>query len=184
MGKDGDVADWSEGKVGQRSRVRASAVDPLGLQQLSDSSENLSSRTASSTVMPLVIVSRESRQQEKTEKNIGNGFRQSTLHPDVNIIRTATGLSSSTGKAGIMSDRKERVSTVPENLMSGPKSLNCAPSSSSGGAVIGSQSTNQENEQDLNSPRESNAEKSLVTTGSLAGMVGRAGRRKKLRLGS
>ena len=180
MGRDRDMADWREGRAAQRSRVRASAADPLGLQQLSSSSENLTSGNGSLSILPFDIVSKQLRGKE--EKRPGNSSHRNTLHADVNLTCPATGVSSSTRKSRLNQDRNEVVPTPSENLMSGATSIGLF--SAPGCAVIGSQSVNPSNGQDQNRPTESNGEKGIANSvsGSLAGMVGRG--RKRLRLGS
>ena len=174
------MADWREGRAAQRSRVRGSAADPLGLQQLSNSSENLTNGNGSSAIRPFDIVGKELRGME--EKRPGNSSHQNTLQADVNIKCPATGVSSSTRKSRLTKDRNEVLPTPPENLMSGAMSI--GPSSVIGGAVIECQSVNPANGQDRNRPIKSNGEKGIAdsSSGSLAGMVGRG--RKRLRLGS
>ena len=174
------MADWREGRAAQRSRVRGSAADPLGLQQLSNSSENLTNGNGSLTILPFDIVSKQLRGRE--EKKPGNSSHQNTLHADVNLACPATGVSSSTRKSRLNQDRHEVLPTPPENLLLGATSIR--PPSVPGRAVIGSQSVNPANGQDQNRPTDSNGEKGIAnsSSGSLAGMVGRG--RKRLRLGS
>ena len=174
------MADWREGRAAQRSRVRASAADPLGLQQLSNSSENLTNGNGSSTIRPFDIVGKELRGKE--EKRPGNSSQQNTLQADVNLNCPATGVSSSKRKSRLTKNTNEVLPTSPENLMSGATSIR--PSSVPGRAVIGSQGVNPASGQDQNRPTKSNGEKGIAnsSSGSLAGMVGRG--RKRLRLGS
>ena len=179
VGKTWDIADWREGRAGQRSRIRASAADPLGLQQLSDSSENLTSRNGSSTALPNDILSK--KLIEKEEKT-GQRPAPNALHADVNITRHATGWSSSREKARLESEAKKRLPTLPEHRMSEETAFGPTSSSVPGPATVQSD----DNEKDHNTNRQtgSNAEKCIAnsTSSSLSGMVGRG--RKKLKLGS
>ena len=180
VGRDRDMADWREGRAAQRWRVRGSAADPLGLQQLSNSSENLTSGNCSMSIVPFGIVSKQLR--GKDEKRPGISSHQSTLHGDVNLTCPATGVSSSTRKSRLNQDRNEVLPTPPKNLMSGAMSIR--PLSVPGCAAIEYPSFNPANGQDQNRPTDSNGEKGIAnsSSGSLAGMVGRG--RKRLRLGS
>lgn len=177
VGKTWDIADWREGRAGQRSRIRASAADPLGLQHLSDSSENLTSRNGSSTALPNDILSK--KLIEKEEKT-GQRPAPNALHADVNITRHATGWSSSREKARLQSEANERLPTLPENRMSGETAFGPSSSSVPGPAAVRSR----ENEQGHARQTGSNDENGIAnsTSNSLSGMVGRG--RKKLRLGS
>ena len=167
VGKNWDVADWREGRVGQRSRIRAFPTDPLGLQQLSDSSANLTSRNGSSIVMSEDISNerlREKKAQQRPDRN--------ALHVEMNISHAATGWSTSRERAKMGSDAKERLPTLPEIGTSGEKA--CSPMSSeiSDPAAV------------YKRPPGFNAEKGNANSisSSLSGMVGRG--RKKLRLAS
>jgi len=160
VGKNLDIADWREGGVGQRSRIRASAADPLGLQQLGSSSENLTSRNGSSTVLPYDFLRKQLQEKEEKPRQRPP---QITLHTGVNITHHATRWSSSEER--LESEVSERLPTLSEHRMS---------------AAVESH----ENEQDHNRLTEFNVEKGFANSASssLSGMVGRG--RKKLRLGS
>ena len=177
MGRNEDIADWREGRAGQRSRIRASAADPLGLQQLSDSSENLTSRNGSSIVRTYDIVSKQSREKEE---RAGRRPALNASNANVSFTRPATGFSSSRGKP----EGNGRLPTLPETRMSGETSFSIASPSVIGAANIGSQIINNDNARDQNRSTGFIAERVIAnpTSSSLAGMVGRG--RKRLRLGS
>ena len=167
MRRTGDVADWREERAGQRSRLRPTATDPLGLRQISDSPGSLTCEVDSSRLRPPVEIASE-RLCSKGEEQRLSSPRSDVSHSTPRPVR---GMLEVKEKC-----RPQAVSTV---MLKSLSSRVAAPSSVSDIDVVRKQ--NPENRGGYITPPEPKADQ-VVSCNSLSAMVGRG--RRKLRLGT
>ena len=161
------MADWREEGAGQRSRVRPTATDPLGLRQISDSPGSLVCKGDLSRLRP------KSPKSEEHRKSL----RSSSPRSDVSHAtpRPARGLFEVKEK-----NRSKALSTAIIKSMSSQGSGSLpAPSPVSDVGVVRKQ--NPENRGGQITLTEPTVDQ-VVSCNSLSGMVGRG--RRKLRLGT
>ena len=171
MRRTGDVADWREERAGQRSRLRPTATDPLGLRQISDSPGSLTCKVDSSRLRPPVEIASERLCLKSEEQR--KSLRLSSPRSDVShsTPRPVRGMLEVKEKC-----RPQAVSKVMlENL----SSRVTAPSPVSDVDVVRKQ--NPENRGGYITPPEPKVDQ-VVSCNSLSAMVGRG--RRKLRLGT
>ena len=169
------MADWREEGAGQRSRLRPTATDPLGLRQISDSPGSLICKGDLSRLRPPVEIASE-RLCPKSEEH-RKSLRSSSPRSDVSHAtpRPARGLFEVKEK-----NRSKALSTAIIKSMSSQGSGSLpAPSPVSDVGVVRKQ--NPENRGGQITPQEPKVDQ-VVSCNSLSAMVGRG--RRKLRLGT
>ena len=171
MRRTGDVADWREERAGQRSRLRPTATDPLGLRQISDSPGSLTCEVDSRRLRPPVEIVSERLCSKGEEQR--KSLRLSSPRSDVShsTPRPVRGMLEVKEKG-----RPQAVSTV---MLKSLSSRVAAPSSVSDIDVVRKQ--NPENRGGYITPPEPKVDQ-VVSCNSLSAMVGRG--RRKLRLGT
>ena len=171
MRRAGDVADWREERAGQRSRLRPTATDPLGLRQISDSPGSLTCEVDSSRLRPPVEIASErlcSKGEEQRKSPRLSSPRSDVSHSTPRPVRGRFEVKETCGPQG--------ASTV---MLESLSSRLTAPSPVSHVEVV--QKENPENRGGHTTPNKPRVDQ-VVSCNSLSAMVGRG--RRKLRLGT